>query len=599
MLNTSEPFTRQAVEAALLQGLNQLEPIDPQKPVFHGSICELPDNTLKSKVKLRLKKNRLIYGCWLRYKALRARRASRASFKTRVKFRLKNNRLVRFLINKKKEPGLVREDHELLLQLLQIATINSQKCDATSILLSTVANVTNINSEKCDELTLLADKLIGQADELLANTGFLTEHVQQVSDVREQLTEHYRQSAIALDALQQQHDNLSSVLHQLQELVKQDKAGNGERLDKLTSVQNQLNGLSNTLQQADIRVGERLDKLTSVQNQLNGLSNTLQQADIHVGERLDKLNHMQEQLDGLTGALQQTNINANADQNTALTILTGAHEKLDALSLGMQQLAGDQRRCHTAVSGSDAICIQYDWDILLAVPKSDWRLAMYLSTGGHFEYGTEKLFRETVHEGMVVLDIGANVGVYTLHALKQQAEVYAFEPTPLTYSILRLNTEMNGFEFSHKVHLFNVAASNKYGVANFQEVEYTCGHNSLYEQETGFHRIEVSTDLIDHLVGNIKVDCFKLDVEGAEMIALEGMEQLLQANTSIIGFVEFAPGNLRRASVEPEVYYNKLLAYGFLDMQVINEADGSLTPVASYEQIQHVDSVNLLLKKRS
>ena len=46
--------------------------------------------------------------------------------------------------------------------------------------------------------------------------------------------------------------------------------------------------------------------------------------------------------------------------------------------------------------------------------------------------------------GDVVLDVGANIGVFTLYAAKQGAQVYAYEPMPPTYAVLQQNIEAHG-----------------------------------------------------------------------------------------------------------------------------------------------------------
>ena len=484
LTNTPEQYTRSAVETTLLIGLSKVDKNSQQQEFFHGSLCEHQDNSWKSKGKLWLKKNKLIYGCWLHYKAFRLRHAARASFRTHLIIRLKKNRVVRYLIDKKNQPRLAQSDHELLIQLLTISTSISQKCDALGL----------------------------QVNEVVA---CLSNPTRNTTDTQLERT----RNAITMQ--------------------------NNERFKQVW------------------------ESISVLRNQNDGLLNMLMHLEGNMTSRND----------------------------TALSILTSAHHKLDQLSIATQQVVSTQRQCYTTVSGSDAICIQYNWDILLAVPNSDWRLAMYLSMGGYFEYGTEKLFREIIQEGMIVLDIGANCGIYSLHALKQNAEVYAFEPTPSTFEILRQNVGMNGYEFSTKVHLFNVAAANESSTASLHISDHTCGHNSMFFQGETSHQIEVKTERIDRLLKNVKVDCFKLDVEGAEIIALDGMKELLHSNDDIIGFIEFSPNNLRHAATDPKVLYEMLLSYGFTSIQVINEADGSLIPVTSYDDIQSVDSVNLLLKK--
>lgn len=277
-------------------------------------------------------------------------------------------------------------------------------------------------------------------------------------------------------------------------------------------------------------------------------------------------------------------------------LLAGVHRKLDSVGIAQNQISSQLGNCKTVVSTDKVICVQYDWNILLGVPSMDWRLAAYLSRGGHFEYGTELVFRKLIQPGMAVLDVGANVGIYSIHAMLLGAEVYAYEPTPGTYQILNQNIALNGFEFSDKVHTFNVAVSDKEGMVSFALTD-NCGHNSIYAEDESNSIIEVPTVALDKELKGKRIDCFKIDVEGADYLVVQGMQELLTENPDAIGFVEFAPVNLRRAGVEPLDYYKYLIELGFTNIQVINEGTGELTSVDEYEQIADVSSVNLLIRK--
>jgi 31-O-methyltransferase len=52
----------------------------------------------------------------------------------------------------------------------------------------------------------------------------------------------------------------------------------------------------------------------------------------------------------------------------------------------------------------------------------------------------------SVSPGDVILDVGANIGVFSLYAAKQGARVYAFEPMPSTFAVLELNVRLHGLE---------------------------------------------------------------------------------------------------------------------------------------------------------
>ena len=86
-----------------------------------------------------------------------------------------------------------------------------------------------------------------------------------------------------------------------------------------------------------------------------------------------------------------------------------------------------------------------------------------LSVFGRFNEEYElSLFDSEIDEGSVVLDVGANIGVYTLTAAKYASVVYSFEPDPITFSNLKRNVEANGYK---NVVAVNKAVSDKSGVA--------------------------------------------------------------------------------------------------------------------------------------
>ena len=360
------------------------------------------------------------------------------------------------------------------------------------------------------------------------------------------------------------------------DLLLQIATSNSEKLDSLVHITNNHQQNLEPLQKDMTFINQRLDSLVHITNNHQRNFELLQQDMPFIDQKLD--------------SLFQAIGNGVRKDDEILRMLCDAQST-------MQQLSVKQNMCRTVIASPDAICVQYDWNLLVGVPSGDWRLAAYLSLGGHFEYGTELLFRKVIRPDMVVVDIGANVGIYTLHALKAGAEVYAFEPTPETFHILRHNVALNGFEYSPKVHLYNSAASDREEMTGFAVVANSCGHNSMFRESEDDKIIRVPTVRLDDTLDGVKIDCFKVDVEGAEMLVLNGMERLLKNNASIVGFVEFAPGNLRRSGIEPRDLYDRLNQLGFRDIRLIDETSGETYAVRGYEDICDAISVNLYIQK--
>jgi len=232
-------------------------------------------------------------------------------------------------------------------------------------------------------------------------------------------------------------------------------------------------------------------------------------------------------------------------------------------------------------------------DFIIGVPSEEWRLAMFLSLNGHFEKGTEKRFREYLRKDMAVVDVGANLGIYTLIAASAGCNVYSYEPAPAIFNILRDNIRVNGLAETNLAHLNNMAVSNKNGSADFYICENISGHSSLFGEEYGKPISVPMVSLDSHLEYLERVDIVKIDVEGAEPFVLEGMLGIIRRNPRIVIFMEFAPSNLKSAGVEPLDFADTLRGYGFY-MQIIDDISGDLSPAETSELIGS-DTRNLLL----
>lgn len=150
-----------------------------------------------------------------------------------------------------------------------------------------------------------------------------------------------------------------------------------------------------------------------------------------------------------------------------------------------------------------------------------------------------EIVKKLVQPGDVVIDVGANIG-YISHLLAQwvgpEGKVHALEPVPGTFDLLRHSlSRLHGSQ----VVLYNVAASSKSGQAVMEIPEYEGGGENLYESRVvdaenaakGGHRtvtVELRT-LDDMFLGSDQpVACIKIDVEGHELDAVRGGEQVLE-----------------------------------------------------------------------
>jgi len=210
---------------------------------------------------------------------------------------------------------------------------------------------------------------------------------------------------------------------------------------------------------------------------------------------------------------------------------------------------------------------------LKIIGQSNSSMTQRIVTLGEYEEETTKLFHEIIREGMTVLDLGANIGYYSLLAgsLIGTGKVFAFEPFPETFSLLRRNIQINGFT---NITPINKAVSNLIGKQKFFSVNDPTS-NSLFQKASGesTKTIEVDSITIDAFVyeNKLTVDVVKMDIEGAEIQVLAGMNKTIINNPNIKIIAELSPRVLERCNCKPIDFLNEVFKYGFKILAIDDE----------------------------
>jgi len=205
----------------------------------------------------------------------------------------------------------------------------------------------------------------------------------------------------------------------------------------------------------------------------------------------------------------------------------------------------------------------------LYLDRSD---SLNLSIHGIFEPHETELVARLVKKGDVVIDIGANIGYYTLllaQCVGETGRVYAFEPHPANAALLRRTIAESGYQ--------NVVVEEK-------AVSINSGPITLYESADGSvdHRIVESdgkalciqaVSLDDYFAAGEIVNFIKMDIQGAEGWAIKGMAKLLARSPEVALLSEFEPWGLAQSGIGPRGYLDLLAEHGF----AVYEVDGSGT----------------------
>lgn len=141
-----------------------------------------------------------------------------------------------------------------------------------------------------------------------------------------------------------------------------------------------------------------------------------------------------------------------------------------------------------------------------------------------------EVLKHLVQKGDQVLDIGANIGVYTKffsELIGEIGQVYSIEPIPLTFDLLSYNVEKLQLK---NVRLGNYAISEQNSTVTMDIPLYKTGGENYYEAQIssdhkkGLKQIKVTAKSIDHLLSEIKLKpvFIKCDVEGHELQCIKG-----------------------------------------------------------------------------
>ncbi|MGD0008610.1 MAG: FkbM family methyltransferase [Terriglobia bacterium] len=203
-----------------------------------------------------------------------------------------------------------------------------------------------------------------------------------------------------------------------------------------------------------------------------------------------------------------------------------------------------------------------------------------LSLGRPWEPATTFVFRNVVRPGDVVIDVGAHWGYYTILAATlcgSNGKVFAFEPHPRNYALLAKNIAAN--------NLTNVVATEKAASDQKRRAKLFVAGNSM--QHSVIHEplewrltavavcqpIAVETITLDEF---FRPSCvcprlLKMDIEGAEPLALRGMDHLISQNPQMTVITEFNPHYLDADAANDLL--KKLTSYGFKFMAIDDIAD--------------------------
>ncbi len=224
--------------------------------------------------------------------------------------------------------------------------------------------------------------------------------------------------------------------------------------------------------------------------------------------------------------------------------------------------------------------IKYADGIKIRLDLYDW-LPQLMFVWGDIERSATGRFRELLKPGMVFVDIGTNIGYYSLMASKlvgSSGRVFSFEPWSRNRGILEENIRLNDLK---NITVIPKAVSNEDGenIKIYLPKDDNCGMPSLKK----VNEENYSDDF--ELTGTItfrtfmetykpgKVDVIKIDAEGSELNVLKGMsDSLADKNFSPVILMELMEFSLVNFSASVKDVIEYLKSFGFKAYRIGNDS---------------------------
>jgi FkbM family methyltransferase len=260
---------------------------------------------------------------------------------------------------------------------------------------------------------------------------------------------------------------------------------------------------------------------------------------------------------------------------------------IKSLSLGFKiPYAGDQLMLlinKTGIWNNVELPVTTSSGIKMFLTLKDW-VQKNIFLYGYYEKKETFFWNHITKNKVVVFDVGANVGYFSLMAAKQiadQGRVYGFEPVSFVYQRAKYNCDLNNFK---NITISNIAISDKAG-----EITINVGNDeNLGMSGINHHNYlsgkseKVKTNTIDNFIADNKIsqlDVIKIDVEGSEFFVLKGMNDALEKYKPTI-LIEILDALLEKSGSSKEEIYNFLWSRNFEAYKIISgeKIEPILTP---------------------
>ena len=227
--------------------------------------------------------------------------------------------------------------------------------------------------------------------------------------------------------------------------------------------------------------------------------------------------------------------------------------------------------------------------ISMIVSTQDMAISKPILWLGEYEQGVTQVLLKFLQEDTNFLDVGANIGYFSLIASKKCSlgKVFSFEPDPTNYDLLKSNIALNSL---NNIRPYNLALSDRdenlyFSSMGFDQnlgARFTAKETATLTQHSlpqAKAPTQIKAVAFDQFLLNEKINIIKIDVEGFELNVLRGMKEMLSQQHPLI-ITEFAPSNLKDiGKIEPRELFDFVIMLGY--KVAIIKLNGELSPCNS------------------
>lgn len=180
-----------------------------------------------------------------------------------------------------------------------------------------------------------------------------------------------------------------------------------------------------------------------------------------------------------------------------------------------------------------------------------------------YEQETTLFIRDYLNEGDTVWDVGANIGYFTLEFARSTGstgKVLSFEPHPEIFKVLQRNVRRNNYQ---NILLQNVACGEETTISKLYFSTENEGNHKIVENSSSKDSVETKVVQLSTYLETHSPRLIKMDIEGAELLALKGLGADYLKNNSVDFVIEYHPYEMSFFNIEGEELLDFFIEAGY------------------------------------